>query len=226
MTKNLLEVANKIIRLLPESKRLPWRYWASSLSNGREAELNYLEHLVKDKKTAIDVGANEGLYTFGMSKIFDKVYSFDANSDVTKEIESYNSKKIQVINKGLSFESREMILYIPVINEFPLLGWASFDPKNFPDAQKVVERKIEVHPLDKFAIPLVSFIKIDVEGHELEVLRGAVETLKRCHPVMLVEIREQNLMAVERFLANLGYTKKNLRDFVDADGSEGNYIFI
>jgi hypothetical protein len=42
--------------------------------------------------------------------------------------------------------------------------------------------------LDALDLPKVDFIKVDVEGHELAVLRGAVATLERCMPTLLVEI--------------------------------------
>jgi len=42
--------------------------------------------------------------------------------------------------------------------------------------------------IDSLQLPRVDFIKIDVEGHELEVLRGSRETLEKYHPILMVEI--------------------------------------
>jgi hypothetical protein len=52
---------------------------------------------------------------------------------------------------------------------------------------------VPVAPLDAFDLRDVSFIKIDVEGHELEVLRGARGTIKREAPNVLIEVEQRQL---------------------------------
>ncbi len=44
-----------------------------------------------------------------------------------------------------------------------------------------------MHTLDSFELKDVDFIKIDTEGYELYVVKGAEETIKRCKPTMIVE---------------------------------------
>ena len=61
--------------------------------------------------------------------------------------------------------------------------------------------------LDGFAFDHIALIKVDVEGHELQVLKGARETIERCKPILYVENdrphRSRDLLA---FLLNdLGY---------------------
>ena len=48
-------------------------------------------------------------------------------------------------------------------------------------------------------------MKIDVEGHELQVLKGATEVLKKYSPVLWVEIKEKGLEEKMNFLLSLGY---------------------
>jgi hypothetical protein len=64
----------------------------------------------------------------------------------------------------------------------------------------------------------VSFIKIDVEGHELEVLLGSVDTLRRDRPILLIEIEQRHspvpISETFDFLASLGY----IGEFLDAHG--------
>ncbi len=71
------------------------------------------------------------------------------------------------------------------------------------------EIKVPVMTLDSFDLRDVATIKIDVEGHEAQVLTGAIETLKREHPTLLVEIEDQRtpgaMGAVRRVLDPLGY---------------------
>lgn len=58
---------------------------------------------------------------------------------------------------------------------------------------------IPIHPLDEFlltsAIPRADFIKIDVEGFELQVLRGARQTLEKFRPRLFIEVDDTNLQA-------------------------------
>jgi FkbM family methyltransferase len=76
-----------------------------------------------------------------------------------------------------------------------------------------LREKVEIYPLDELDVSRpVNFMKIDVEGHELEVLRGARETIKEDKPAMLIEVHDVNLeMAgttknqLFRYLAGLGY---------------------
>jgi len=54
---------------------------------------------------------------------------------------------------------------------------------------------IETAPLDQWKLPRLAFMKVDVEGFELRLLKGAEETINRCRPVMYIEI---NRGALER----------------------------
>jgi len=65
-----------------------------------------------------------------------------------------------------------------------------------------------------------------VEGHEMHVLDGAIQTLKESRPVVLVESKEPNLQEVRSLLAALDYHEKSLRELVSVEGALQNYIFI
>ena len=54
-----------------------------------------------------------------------------------------------------------------------------------PDDSKI---QVEIITLDSLNLENVSFIKIDVEGHEPNVINGSLATIQRCKPVMIVEI--------------------------------------
>ena len=47
--------------------------------------------------------------------------------------------------------------------------------------------------LDTYAFDDVKLIKVDVEGHEQSVILGAIETLKKCSPILVVEIEQRHL---------------------------------
>lgn len=65
---------------------------------------------------------------------------------------------------------------------------------------------VEVRTLDSFDFQDVGLIKIDVEGFEENVLKGAVETIRRWRPIIYLEAdRKENLGSLARFLEYLGY---------------------
>ena len=54
------------------------------------------------------------------------------------------------------------------------------------------EVAVQVRRLDDFAFGVVDFIKVDIEGAEFAFLPGAVATLRRCRPVLLIEIEDRH----------------------------------
>jgi len=65
----------------------------------------------------------------------------------------------------------------------------------------------------------IDFVKIDVEGHELEVLQGAKETLTKFKPIIFIETFDDKKVKVDEYLTNLGYRLEK-----SFDG--GNYLYI
>jgi hypothetical protein len=109
---------------------------------------------------------------------------------------------------------------------FRLNGWASLERGNCAVAAQLIEKKVRVRPLDDFEINNCSLLKIDVEGHELQLLEGAINTIRRGQPLILIEIREQNMPAVCRLLESLGYRQATMDQLAGVPGSAGNFIFI
>ena len=67
--------------------------------------------------------------------------------------------------------------------------------------------KVPVTTIDSFTYKDVGFMKIDVEGYEEEVLRGASSTIARCRPVMYIEDdRAEKSSSLRRYISSLGYT--------------------
>ena len=211
---------------VPKRSRLPFRYWLASVDGSLEPELKMLPGLVSKTDVALDIGANAGFYAFRMSKIFSKVYAFEINDELTGDLRKFNQGNITVTPVGLSSKAGQATLYIPVLNGLPLTGWASLAPGNFPEATGELTKPVKIATLDSFRLEDVSFVKIDVEGHELKVLEGAKQTLSTHRPTVLIEIKDENRAAAFQVFSELNYVARKLEDLAGLQGSPENYIFV
>jgi len=214
-----------LILLTPDSLHIPLRYKLSEWEGSLDPELLYLDRMVPTRGTALDIGANIGMFSYRLSGLSHKVLSFEINDDLLAELSAWNPGNIEIVPKGLSSTASQATLYIPVLNGKKLVGWASLAPGNCPDTNDHITKPVETITLDALAPQDVAFIKIDVEGHELEVLRGARETLTRNRPVLLIEIREKNLPPIRELLTELGYEETTMKALTGHEGSAGNYFF-
>ena len=210
---------------VPDRKALPFQYWLHMLGGPCGPELTQIEKFFCGTGIALDIGANLGLFTYRLSKSFRHVYAFEINPDLAAPILEYNPGNITLYSCGLSSAPRIAKLYVPVMRGSPLTGWASLNPRNLPAAQSFVEKDVEVKPLDGFGLTGVDFIKIDVEGHELEVIQGAAATIEQSRPVLLVEVKDQNLQAVNTWFKDRDFRQISLAHVFQLKRSE-NYLFV
>ncbi|MGH7887935.1 MAG: FkbM family methyltransferase [Candidatus Binatia bacterium] len=219
-------VRKSLPSLMPARWRLPLEYYLYRSSAHCEPELKWLESICPRREVAIDIGANIGVYSYKMAQLFPQVYAFEINPDLIGPLEAYGSKRISVIAKGLSAHAASATLHIPVVNRIPLTGWASLHVGNCPDTNEHLDKAVEVATLDSYNLRVASLIKIDVEGHELDVLAGAERTLAECRPVIIAEVKDKNRVAVENLLARLNYRQRTLDALVGVPGSKENFIFL
>ena len=215
-----------IYPLLPRSARLPFTYWINLLGGFIEPELQHLEALCPAGRVAIDVGANIGLFSYRLARLSRKVYAFEINDELLTDLVAYNPGNIEIVTTGLSSSEGEATLYIPVSNNLPLTGWASLSPNNYPEADAELTKSVRVSPLDAYSLRDVSFTKIDVEGHETDVLKGAINTISINRPVVLVEIKERNRSWVLSFFKDLNYMETSLERICGTAGAPENHIFL
>jgi len=216
-----------VLPLLPPRQRLPFKLWLYLRFEDPEVELLHLDRLPTRPGPAIDVGANMGFYALRMSRIFEQVYAFEINEEASRDLRACNLPNVEIIDVGLSNRVGGATLYIPVLQcGLQLNGWGSLQSGNCPDAKKHIEKNVTVRPLDDFEITACSFLKIDVEGHELSVLEGATQTITRCRPVILIEMRNQNESKGCQQLESLGYRRTELKHLAGTLGTPGNFIFL
>src|SRR5210317_1073903 len=157
----------------------------------------------------LDIGANIGYNTLIFSD-YGPVLSFEP---IFHQIVGMNVEKntlrhpVRVIPCALSDEKVISTIHLPTPGKNPEnrinYGGASFNHKEDIKGQCV---DVQCQRLDDIYTGTPSFLKIDVEGHELRVLKGAEETLKKHKPTVLIEIHDfSEDHDVHKFMMSLGY---------------------
>ncbi len=182
-----------------------------------EADATLLPMLVQPGDHVVDIGANLGVFSRNLARLVGSggvVYAFEPIPQ-TYEFLSHNLTKLNLPQvKAFPFAVSDCERTETMV--IPRYRWGAecwYDARVKTDKAKPDWREISVHSrtLDSFALPQISFIKCDANYHELAVLRGGLETLKRYHPAMLIEVNpnpdDPTTTAYETFalLRDLGY---------------------
>jgi FkbM family methyltransferase len=224
--QKLFSAANRIQAIIPGRFRLPLLVMTYGMLSENEKEAYHLRQIGPCRGTAIDIGANFGLYSLQMSRLYQRVISFEPNPEVAAPLIAARLANVTLIHEGVSSRSDEATLFIPVANGVKLAGWASLNQENCPQATSFSRLAIPLRTLDAHGFNDVGLIKIDVEGHEIEVLRGAEQTIRRCRPHLIIEVQDEHLRDVRAMLSGWGYGEKTLRQLVGVEGSPQNYLFL
>lgn len=202
---------------------------------------------ISEGDTVIDIGAHKGGYTYWMQKAVGdrgKVIAFEPQAKGA-ELLRLHFPYATIEQLAVSEKSGEKILYVKP-QSYEVSFEASLSP-GYPDA---VTQPVKTITLDDYCLRRrlrPKFIKIDVEGHEMEVIRGADEILKTVKPYLLIEIEQRHIgqfktQAIFEHLSTLGYwgsffwkgSRKPLKDFDhvvhqsfhgNAKGYSNNFMF-
>jgi FkbM family methyltransferase len=155
----------------------------------------------------IDVGAHIGKYTIQVAKILGGsglVIAIEPHpgnyKHLVENIKLNDLRNVIALNVAAWSEECELKLFVGDMHGHHSLM------KNFGRGFFVVHAKPLDKVLEELGISRVDFVKIDVEGAELEVLKGMSITLKKFKPIVVVEIRDMYLRRIEEFLNQLEYT--------------------
>jgi FkbM family methyltransferase len=156
----------------------------------------------KNLNAFLDVGANVGTSTLGFIRMGfeNRMYLFEPNYFLCKKYLRKIEKKyrnIFVYNYALGSKNKSIVFYLPFIGKTFLHYFSSFNKKyvmnsclnTFPDQQITLKKKIiKLKKFDDLKIKdAIDFIKIDSEGHDLEVIKGLKKTINRFKPAFLIE---------------------------------------
>lgn len=157
-------------------------------------EVDLIKNLTNNKSYVIDIGANIGTHTIPLSSHVAKVISFEPDPEI-----------FEVLKKNCSESGQKNI----ALNNMAIGdGYRQVGTKfNFGKTTLTDTGKIHCASLDNIrGFPDLDFIKIDVEGMELEVVSGAVNTINYYKPDMLIEMQDDsNNRPMFELLNKLGY---------------------
>ena len=148
--------------------------------SGEEYVLSYVRHrFAKSMMTIFDVGANYGQYsTMAINKLKDniRIYAFEPQKKAYQHLVArVNYPHFQAFNQGLGNECKDEILYNQV--EGSVFGSLNKSSHEHVPEELVKTETVYIETLDKFCekqhIDHIELLKIDVEGYEMEVLKGA-----------------------------------------------------
>lgn len=215
-----------------------------ALSLGVAPAIEHLSVLKKIKPDAVlDVGANKGQFSLVSTMIFRDIpiISFEPipeEANIYKKIHGDN-QKIQFFECAVGEESKTSKLHLSKsADSSSMLPIGNLQSKIFLETHEVGTLDVKVERLDDFKQYFMNkneiLLKIDVQGFELSVLKGSIETLKRCRYVY-VECSEVSLYEgqalrkeVESFLKTHGFSlQKSVNEFfVDHKLIQADHLFV
>ena len=170
--------------------------------------------------TLVDIGAHDGLLTIPLARLpGSRVLAFEPLPSAYARLQAAlraafgaAPANVECHHLALGDHQGSITLATPVLDGVAQEQWASTakDYAAHVSARVTVERfTVPMRRLDDFALTDVTAIKLDAEGAEYEILRGARETLLRCRPVLTLEVEERHragsTYAVPAYLDALGY---------------------
>ena len=176
----------KLAMLLPPA--LFYRRRIAREARAGEPELAVLDRLVRRGGTAIDIGANQGIFAFALAGIADRVVCFEPNPDYARFARWMLRGRAEVLELALADQPGRGTFYVPHADDGMVLHLAGSLKRAHAQFRTVETYEVEIATLDAFGFADVRFIKADVEGSEREVLEGARATIARERPVILLEL--------------------------------------
>ncbi|SHJ03793.1 FkbM family methyltransferase [Flavobacterium terrae] len=209
--------------------KLAYKYWPSlykkryyktlnSLSKGYykcEPELLLIHRLLKDDSVFVDIGTNKGIYLYQAEKVIKKgtIYGFEPNTSLVNYIKPL-FPKVKLFPLAVSSTTGTSVLHIPKKGNGLQDTRASLEAMG----DEVEKIEIETITLDDWAkqenVSKIDLVKIDVEGHELDTIKGCKAILETIKPTFIIEIE----------LRHAKYQINEIFDFINGFGYEVFYF--
>ena len=173
------------------------------------------------KINIIDVGASDGIASkFFMKKLnVSNILCFEPNIPYVKILKKLNYKNMKVYDYGIGEKDANYKVFYPRYQffkkNFDLVTYTFYDKKElqkqinqdfkFKRNINIVQKEIFLKKIDKLNLK-ISLIKIDVNGHELSVVKGLNNIIKKDKPALIIET-DKNIYKIDNYLKKLNYKK-------------------
>jgi FkbM family methyltransferase len=195
-----------------------WVHWhLMHHPKSADEELLFLDRVVPQGAVTVDVGANCGLYTRRLARLSRQVHAFEPSHSMADLLRRTSASNVHIHEVALSDHAGSAELFIPRGDRDLIHGLASIEPGVGASRRPGVSFNVPIARLDAIVRQDVAFVKIDVEGHELHVLNGAIELLEQSQPVFLVEAEDRHREEATRSLFEF-FEGKTYRGFFITDG--------
>ena len=177
---------------------------------------NLFNHYIQEDWVVVDAGAYIGLHTLTLSKLAKEVISFEPQPLVYQclknTLEKQNIDNVKLYHLALS--NKKSDTHIHTNND----GDASIE--GIRDAKFNMKFPCETNKLDNIINKKIHLIKIDVEGHEWELIDGATKTIIKHRPIIILETfkRNNNIKKIKQFILSFNYSAS----YISAD----NYLLL
>ena len=171
--------------------------WKSLSKIEFDAELLLLEFLLQKDSVFFDIGANKGEYAYYAERLINpkNIYLFEPEKKLNKQLNAI-FKGCNTSDVALSDSAGTHQFKIPVINGVADNCLSSLEVNHKEDNEtEAIVYEVKTNTLDNFTKEKNVFpdlIKIDVEGHELSVLKGAAQYISTHHPTLIIEIEQRH----------------------------------
>lgn len=190
-------------------------------SSHLSAEESFLSNLSFADRTVYDIGAFEGLVTLFFAREAASVITYEPNPRnyrlCVENVKLNGLSNVQVFQRGISSKEGYMGLTWDPLMPGAASGNVELVSQIASSVKTARSLEIPVTTLDadieKMKLPHPDFIKIDVEGMELDALKGMLKTIRTFHPDLFIEMhgaempdKIRNALLVCQFLEESGYS--------------------
>ena len=219
-----------------------------AIKKNEEEEIKLVKKYTTQDTDSLDIGVYRGIYAYEMSKYSKTVHAFEANplifNDLRVNLQKVK-KNIIFYNYALSNEAGNIKIKVPIRNpqsdkknyeEYYKLGTATVQAEN--RIEEYEEFNVNSKKIDGFNFEnKISLIKIDVEGHEIPVIEGGIEIIRKNKPVLIVEIDEKysknKALFTINYINSIGYNSYyycndtlESTDKLDDLNKYSNFVFL
>jgi len=181
-------------------------------------EIAYLLSKLKKGDTALDIGAHKGAYLYYMQQQVGpsgKVFAFEPQSILYKYLlkikKAFAWNHVKIEHLALSDVAGNLLLYVPAHkNKQNKTSPGASLLKHTDGTHSIATERVEVVRLDDYCQAkniMPAFLKVDVEGNELALFKGAEQLIRSVRPIILVEIEARHI-GKEKVLETFSFFKE------------------